>query len=237
MNKIMGTDSEGARSDLQQGDFKTGLCDYYNAMQQPLVKLTKIVPKPYQYQSLWCPVLRKSMMYEEVTAAHIVPRFFGAYTMAAIFGESHTSWSMRNDLLIANTIEKLFDQGQITIVPVTDSKDETELKIRILEWDQAFLSRPIGRSDLTVKDLQDRPLIFLGEIALKNAISTSCTPYIMALKKCEETWREEGRRKKEGDGTVTTSVCVVNPLSEGLYGPGLCGRNRTRFGANIRRPS
>lgn len=39
-NEIMGRNSEDARLDDDQTDFKTGICNYYNALQQPLQKLS-----------------------------------------------------------------------------------------------------------------------------------------------------------------------------------------------------
>lgn len=123
MNKIMRVDTEGTRSDNDQADFKTKLCRHYNALQKSLQKLSKISRKDYQFQNVWCLMLQKYLFYEDIKATHIVPRFFGP-----------TSWQPSLvKILLASTIERLFDEGYITIVPIIDLKEEIELKFRVLE--------------------------------------------------------------------------------------------------------
>lgn len=196
MDRIMKRESGGKRADVDQADFKTGLCDHYDALQVPLQPFSKIKEKPYQFQNVWCPALHIYLPYEEVRAAHIVPRFLGPNTMSAIFGAGHGIWTMDNGLLLTSIIETLFDEGHITIVPVSDDEGETELKIRVLEWNQAFLAKKIQIPgiDLRYKDLHDRPLVFKGDKRPKKRYLYFM--YVMALKRCDETYREEGRRKE-----------------------------------------
>lgn len=163
VNKLLRKESSGPRASNVQARFKTDLCRSYDAVKANGPALNQDPKRPYQNQDIWCPVMGRYFGYHEITAAHVVPYSMGELTMEGIFGSGHTVWSDQNGLLLHSSIEKLLDGGLITIVPESDDKEETGLKIRVLERNKDWLNKKVVmNSALRIKDLQNRPLSFLN---------------------------------------------------------------------------
>ena len=89
-------------------------------------------------------------------------------------------------------IEPLLDDGSIAIVPNTDDKGEEELRIRVLERNKRWMDDPSPFNNLCRRDLQDRRLVFKGPNRPKKRYLYFM--YLIALHKCVENDRTEGRR-------------------------------------------
>lgn len=192
VNKLLRKESSGPRASNVQAAFKTDLCHRYNAVKANGPPLNQDPKRPYQNQHLWCPVMGTYFAYHEITATHIVPYSIGELTMEEIFGNGHTVWSNQNGLLLHTSIERLFDGGLITIVPASDDREEIGLKIRVLERNKDWLNtRVIKDSTLQMKDLHDRPLIFLNDHRPKRRYIYFM--YMISLLSCEYNYRQEAR--------------------------------------------
>lgn len=148
--------------------------------------------RPYQNQDIWCPVMGRYFGYHEITAAHVVPYSMGELTMEEIFGKGHTVWSDKNGLLLHSSVENFLDGGLITIIPESDDKEETGLKIRVLERNKDWLNQKVVmESTLRMKDLQNRPLRFLNNHRPKRRYIYFM--YLISLLSCEDNYRHEAR--------------------------------------------
>ena len=78
--------------------------------------------EPENKKKLWCPITKKwfSVVWECITAAHIVPHQIGFKNMEIMFGQPSKGfelmWSMDNGIIIDYRLEKMFDKAQVTLV-------------------------------------------------------------------------------------------------------------------------
>lgn len=178
--------------DGDQAQFKTEMCQFYDAVMPGGPLLTTNQSKRYRFQSIWCPVMHQYFPYDEMTAAHIVPHSIGDVTMKRIFGDDHDRWSAENGLLLYGLVEPFFNDMSITIIPTTDHDGEAELQIRVLERRKCWLDTKISGTNVSRGELHDRKLIFKGPKRPKSKYLYLM--YLISLHKCLEENRAEGRR-------------------------------------------
>lgn len=160
------TTGAGKRSSEEQSKFRQALIDSYQARQPGT-------------GYLWCPIMRAYIDSDMVVAGHLFPWKHGQVNMDAIFGEQAEPelFSARNGLLLAQHIEKVFDNGKMAIVPyisestsfcldnikswIISKQREYQVKILDPEWDRLD-SRIYSFNPLTFRDLDGCKLHFLS---------------------------------------------------------------------------
>ena len=149
-------------------EFKEGLVLYYEAAENENASYFKGLTekkrsREIRASKIWCPITQAYSSYASRTAAHIAPKRLGPVIMTLLFGEANWNdpMSARNGLLLHPEFETLFDNLEITIVPLSNDPDEKDLKVRLMRIDRQFLESEIEHMPgYTYADLQDRPLRF-----------------------------------------------------------------------------
>ncbi|KAJ9501695.1 hypothetical protein H2202_002657 [Exophiala xenobiotica] len=123
------------RSPSDQSSFRNRLIKTYCSegsryLETPEFSSTKI----------WCPISGREFYGDSMKAAHIVPHSIGEANAAYLFGLKpyegfQVIWSERNGLMLHQSIEKIFDDGRLVIVP--DPTDDNEF-LSIKDRDQVF---------------------------------------------------------------------------------------------------
>ncbi|KAK5461552.1 hypothetical protein LTR20_006476 [Exophiala xenobiotica] len=121
------------RSPSDQSSFRNRLIKTYCSegsryLETPEFSSTKI----------WCPISGREFYGDSMKAAHIVPHSIGEANAAYLFGLKpyegfQVIWSERNGLMIHQSIEKIFDDGRLVIVP--DPTDDNEFLSIVLSQD------------------------------------------------------------------------------------------------------
>ena len=127
------------RSGTDQTSFRNRLIKAYNT------EGSKILETPSLFQKIWCPVAGMELDRFSMKAAHIVPHSIGETNAAYLFGSNldeayDVMWSERNGLMLHGSIEKIFDDGQMVIIP--DPTDDNEFISFILSQDLLNDKRP-----------------------------------------------------------------------------------------------
>ena len=165
----LGLKGLGKRNNTDQSNFRFNLIFIYNAAH----------PNP-QFDTLWCPIIKRYCDRKLVTAAHIFVYRHGQDTMTAIFGQetSSDSFSPFNGLLMHTTAKNMFDKGYFIIVPYIAvnpldrnpsadmiklwlENEPKEYQVHICERDGVEMNKFIsGDSGPTWRDLDGSKLIF-----------------------------------------------------------------------------
>ncbi|KAK5435452.1 hypothetical protein LTR34_002956 [Exophiala xenobiotica] len=121
------------RSPSDQSSFRNRLIKTYCSegsryLETPEFSSTKI----------WCPISGREFYGDSMQAAHIVPHSIGEANAAYLFGLKpyegfQVIWSERNGLMLHQSIEKIFDDGRLVIVP--DPTDDNEFLSIVLSQD------------------------------------------------------------------------------------------------------
>ncbi|KAK5190299.1 hypothetical protein LTR47_005707 [Exophiala xenobiotica] len=121
------------RSPSDQSSFRNRLIKTYCSegsryLETPEFSSTKI----------WCPISGREFYGDSMKAAHIVPHSIGEANAAYLFGLKpyegfQVIWSERNGLMLHQSIEKIFDDGRLVIVP--DPTDDNEFLSIVLSQD------------------------------------------------------------------------------------------------------
>lgn len=122
------------RSKADQISFRNRLIKAYNKKGDKILE----TPPEFQTYKIWCPTSGTDFEASIMKAAHILPYSIGEANAAYLFGldpsEGYEAiWSERNGLMMHTTLEKIFDDGRMVIVP--DPTDENELISIILSQD------------------------------------------------------------------------------------------------------
>ncbi|KAF4970060.1 hypothetical protein FZEAL_10120 [Fusarium zealandicum] len=106
----------------------------------------------------WCCISGKYCEPDMVVAAHIVPYNVGEMNAVYLFGESHPSdknghiMSARNGIPMRQDYEKMFDDGRMTLVPVSGTNDIKVVFFKALEPDPSEHARELHGRTLSFKN-------------------------------------------------------------------------------------
>ena len=122
------------RSRADQTSFRNRLIKAYNTKGDEILE----TPPEFQTYKIWCPTSGTEFEASIMKAAHILPYSIGEANAAYLFGcdpsEGYEAiWSERNGLMMHTTLEKIFDDGRMVIVP--DPMDKNEFISIILSQD------------------------------------------------------------------------------------------------------
>lgn len=114
------------RSGADQTSFRNRLIKAYNTKGYEILE----TPPEFQTNKIWCPVSGNEFEAAIMKAAHIVPYSIGETNAAYMFGSDpgegyDVIWSERNGFMMHVTLERIFDDGRMVIVP--DPMDNNEL--------------------------------------------------------------------------------------------------------------
>lgn len=191
INRLVNCDIYETRH-CYQLEFKTNLCNFYNAVKPRSSRLRYNKLVPYKYHMIWCPVMHKHFVYDHMKATHIVPKSIGDTTMRLIFEDGLNRGSVGNGLLVSYDVEWFLSDGSIAIIPVANKTGQVELRVRVLERNKALLESKISGTDISLGDLQNRKLIFKGPHRPMRRYFYLM--YLIAVHRCLTTYRDEGRQ-------------------------------------------
>jgi hypothetical protein len=122
------------RSKADQTSFRNRLIKAYDTKGDEILE----TPPEFQTYKIWCPTSGAEFKASIMKAAHILPYSIGEANAAYLFGcdpsEGYEAiWSERNGLMMHTTLEKIFDDGRMVIVP--DPMDKNEFISIILSQD------------------------------------------------------------------------------------------------------
>jgi hypothetical protein len=121
------------RLGADQTSFRNRVIKAYN------IEGSKILETPLEFQTkIWCPVSGKEFDGSVMKAAHIIPYSIGETNAAYLFGSKldegyDVIWSERNGFMLHTSLEKIFDDGRMVIIP--DPTDDNEFISIILSQD------------------------------------------------------------------------------------------------------
>ncbi|CEO58706.1 hypothetical protein PMG11_03412 [Penicillium brasilianum] len=156
LTRVMSTCAKQSALVFDKKRFKSAVNDYYGIKSQ----------RPTKEYS-WCHVIGDWIAAELTKAAHIVPQSLHETEVAHIFGDDDEVLSNpQNAVSLHKGIERLLDQGAIVIVPSPgDFTTPTTWRCLVLDrsMDKDIVFYRSKDSIIRVKDLHERPLIFLSD--------------------------------------------------------------------------
>ena len=150
-NRVMSATCRLVRQKFNQGAFRKGLENYYDATQ-----ITEDGEK-----QVWC-VVTGWHESSQVRAAHIIPKSLSSGELEYLYGSGGDIPSdYRNGLMLYSKIEEALDSGRIVIFPLPSQEDElTEWKVVLT--DKTIRKRQItgGLYPVTFTDIDGKKLVF-----------------------------------------------------------------------------